>query len=276
MAKLTSSVKRITPALAKQMLESNTGNFRPVDMSRVKRYSLDMKSGSWMTNGEALKFCASGMLLDGQHRLHAIVLSGIGLDMLVIEGLDEGVAISMDKGASRSVASWLRHRGIKNATQIGAIARQSLIYDKGLWSYQAVGAYGTTDAEVIDHVEHNLARIETAYQVVQGAKRFVNASILATIMLKAAGQREVDECDLCVWFSDKLSDGQSLTAIQPVYHLRNRLTTAAAGKVSSYIQRGLATMAWNKTALNESCRVLQFRINGDNPSRIPETIELCP
>ena len=276
MAKLTSSVKRVTPALAKTMLESNTGNFRPVDISRVKRYSFDMKSGSWMTNGESIKFSASGLLLDGQHRLHAIVLAGITVDMLVIEGLDESVAISMDKGASRSIASWLKHRGIKNATQIGAIARQSLIYDKGLWSYQAVGAYGTTDAEVIAHVENNLERIETAYQVVQGAKRFVNASILATIMLKAAGQRAVDECDLCVWFSEKLADGQSLTAVQPVYHLRNRLTTAAVGKVSPYIQRGLATMAWNKTALNESCRVLQFRINGDNPSRIPETIELCP
>ena len=276
MAKVTSSIKKITPAIAKQMLEMNKGNFRPIDVSRVKRYASDMVSGKWLFNGEAIK--TNGvMLLDGQHRLEAIVMSGITVETLVVEGLDTSSAISMDKGASRTVASWLKHEGIANAVCVGAIARHALVYEKGLWSHQAVGSYATTDAETIEYVQSNHDRIQSALSVARPAKRFVNISILATIMLKAAAERQSDECDLCMWFCTKLADGDQINSLQAVFHLRNKLmTTSLAGKMSPYMQRGLATLAWNKTAMNETCRVLQFRINGDNPSHVPDVIERCP
>lgn len=276
MAKVTTTIRKITPAAAKLLLDQNKGNFRPIDQSRVKRYAADMVTGKWWLNGEAIK--TNGvMLLDGQHRLEAIVMSGVTIETVFVDGLDTDSAISMDKGASRTIASWLKHEGIANAVSIGAIARHALIYEKGYWSYQAVGAFGMTDAEVIAYVHDNHDKLQASLIVARPAKLFVNVSILAAIMMKAAGERMVDECDLCMWFCQKLSDGNMINANQAVFHLRNRMmTTTASGKVSPYIQRGLVTVAWNKTAKDEVCRVLQFRINGDRPSTIPDVIEPCP
>lgn len=276
MGSVTTSIKKITPAMARAMLESNTGNFRPVNQSRVRRYASDMLTGKWWLNGEAIK--TNGvMLLDGQHRLHAIIMSGKTIETVVVDGLETDSAISMDKGAPRTLASWLTHSSVANAVTIAAIARQALYYERGYWGLMSVGAQGATDAEIIDYVELHNARLQSALVTARPAKRFVNASILGAAMFHAAGQRLVSDCALCVWFCDRLADGNMITDTLPVYHLRNRLMTGvAAGKQSPYVQRGLVTMAWNKTARDEVCKALQFRLNGAHPSVIPDVIEKCP
>lgn len=276
MAIVTTSIKKITPAMARTMLESNMGNFRPVNQARVRRYASDMMNGKWWLNGESIK--TNGvMLLDGQHRLHAIIMSGKTVETVVVDGLETDSAISMDKGAPRTLASWLTHSSVANAVTIAAIARQAFYYERGYWGLVSVGSYGATDADIIEYVEAHNVRLQSALIIARPAKRFVNASILGAAMFHAAGTRLVADCALCVWFCDRLSDGNMITDTQPVYHLRNRLMTgSASGKQCPYVQRGLVTMAWNKTAKNEVCKALQFRLNGAHPSVIPDVIEHCP
>ena len=73
----------ITPKTAEKYLEQNTNNYRRMNRNKVSIYARDMKNGSWQTNGEAIKFNKRGELVDGQHRLKAIMEADVPVKMLV-------------------------------------------------------------------------------------------------------------------------------------------------------------------------------------------------
>ena len=65
----------VTPDMARTYLKSNTHN-RPLDAARVSKYAADMRAGRWLVSPETISFDEHGVLLNGQHRLGAIVESG--------------------------------------------------------------------------------------------------------------------------------------------------------------------------------------------------------
>lgn len=78
--------KHITPRIAKTMLSHNTGN-RPLRKAVVQRYATDMENGDWQDNGDPIRFDTNGRLIDGQHRLEAVILSDTPIDAWVLRGL---------------------------------------------------------------------------------------------------------------------------------------------------------------------------------------------
>ena len=96
-------VMEISPALAAQWLKGNKGN-RPISKATVSAYAEDMKNGAWALNGETIKisFDANGepITVDGQHRLYAIVQSGVTIQSCVVFSADDPRFI--DNGRARS------------------------------------------------------------------------------------------------------------------------------------------------------------------------------
>lgn len=69
--------EEITPEIAANWLESN-GDNRRLSKPTIAAYASDMLSGNWDENvADAIAFDADGILRNGQHRLHAIVESGV-------------------------------------------------------------------------------------------------------------------------------------------------------------------------------------------------------
>ena len=94
-------VEVITPSKAKEYLEHNHIN-RNINKARVTAYANDMKRGAWQTNGESIKFNKKGELIDGQHRLSAIVLSNVEVATLVLKDIDNDINL-YDRGRTRDV-----------------------------------------------------------------------------------------------------------------------------------------------------------------------------
>ena len=113
----------ITPELAQEYLKYNTENYRSINKFRVMSYASDMKNGKWQLNGEAIKFDVNGKLIDGQHRLQAIVSAGVPAEMLVIRDVEEGVNL-YGIGSNRSLGQIAKARGIVTTsyTQVIAVA----------------------------------------------------------------------------------------------------------------------------------------------------------
>jgi hypothetical protein len=92
------AVLEVTPSMAARWLEGNTHN-RPVNQGHVERLASEMKAGRWRVTHQGLAFSASGRLLDGQHRLWAIVMADVPVQTRVffnesaenIECLDGGL-----------------------------------------------------------------------------------------------------------------------------------------------------------------------------------------
>ena len=73
---IRSQVEMISPKLAQQMLAANTQN-RPLRDAATDLMAKDMAEGRWHLNGESIIFSSDGVLTDGQHRLTAVVRSGV-------------------------------------------------------------------------------------------------------------------------------------------------------------------------------------------------------
>ncbi len=79
---------KITPEKATELLKNNDHN-RKVTKSRVAEYAKEMLSGMWMYNGESIIISESGRLLDGQHRLMAVIDSDTTIEAELIEGVPD-------------------------------------------------------------------------------------------------------------------------------------------------------------------------------------------
>jgi hypothetical protein len=100
------SVETITAKQAEKYLQFNINN-RPLRKSLVNQYAKDMAAGNWRLTHQGVAFNCDGTLLDGQHRLAAVVQSGATVQMLVARGVDSRNQLVMDDHAKRSAGDAL-------------------------------------------------------------------------------------------------------------------------------------------------------------------------
>ena len=91
---------KITPAMAAQWLKCNNLN-RPLSNSHVNFLAREMKSNNWQLNGQAIIIAENEAVLDGQHRLHAIIESGETITSLVVYGILPEAFKTIDTGKNR-------------------------------------------------------------------------------------------------------------------------------------------------------------------------------
>jgi hypothetical protein len=102
---MNSEIILVTPEIAANWLAYNTSN-RQLRKSLVRDYAAQMKDGEWMVTHQQIAFTGNltlpGRLIDGQHRLSAVILSGVSVRMAVAFGVDEKTFTVTDRGAPRS------------------------------------------------------------------------------------------------------------------------------------------------------------------------------
>jgi hypothetical protein len=119
--KLESTEMLITPALAAKWLETVSNN-RSVSETTVAKYTSDMKADRWWLTGQPIIFDVNGRLIDGQHRLWAIVTAQASVRMMVVEGADPEAIHAIDTGRVRGVGTVLGLLGVTNANRTAAVA----------------------------------------------------------------------------------------------------------------------------------------------------------
>lgn len=111
----------ITPAKAKEYLEANIDN-RRIKQPVVLKYANDIIANRWLEDtGESIKIAKSGRILDGQHRLHAIIKANKSIYFHVATNLDENVFKVIDTGSTRNATDVFKIEGIKNENKLPSI-----------------------------------------------------------------------------------------------------------------------------------------------------------
>lgn len=91
----------VTPGLAKVWLDINNFN-RPRNSETFMKYVRQIREGRWRLTHQGIAFTEDGTLLDGQHRLFAIIECGVSLPMRVfLNESAENFAV-IDCGRNRS------------------------------------------------------------------------------------------------------------------------------------------------------------------------------
>lgn len=102
-SKMRTEIKIISPELAKTLLEANTHN-RAVSNVRVDSMARNMAAGEWKLTPETISFGTDGVLLNGQHRLKAVVKSGVSVPFLIAYDADPACFPVIDQGSPRDSA----------------------------------------------------------------------------------------------------------------------------------------------------------------------------
>jgi hypothetical protein len=143
-------IQTVTPAMASKWLEKNTHN-RNMDKARVKNYAADMTRGAWTVGTDAIGICDDGTLLNGQHRLSAVVMSGCSVPMLVMSGLARETQTAMDIGQPRRIEAVLGlFTDIKNITKVASVVRALYEWDYTRWS---ISKYAYSQTQLFEAVQ---------------------------------------------------------------------------------------------------------------------------
>lgn len=140
----------VTPELAQQILERNFPNNRSRSPARIDNYASDMLNDRWSLNGATIvRDRKTGRLINGQHRLAAVVKAGITVPFLVVWTDDENAFATLDIGKSRSGGDILKIAGFKYGKNVSSIANLVADVEAGV-----VGRQGQVPkSELVDFVE---------------------------------------------------------------------------------------------------------------------------
>lgn len=99
----------MTPERAKELLKTNENN-RNLHANKIEKLMYDIRNGEWHLTHQPIAIDKFGKLIDGQHRLSAIVATGIDCEMMIAYNAEPSEKI--DVGASRKDKEALMMAGI--------------------------------------------------------------------------------------------------------------------------------------------------------------------
>lgn len=117
--KMVTKVMNVTPQMAEAWLEKNLNN-RKIYNTTVQRFIRIIEQGKWELSHQGIAFDTNGKLIDGQHRLWAIVLTGKTVLIQVTFNTAATTRYVIDTGRGRSRADALTISGRTATTPVGA------------------------------------------------------------------------------------------------------------------------------------------------------------
>jgi hypothetical protein len=219
----------ITPEIAALMLSHNQAN-RPMSMSLAKKLSEKIQAGNWLYTHQGIAFSNVGTLLDGQHRLAAIIDSGEMVRMPVTYNLDPKTFDHIDVDGRLRTSSDLfaiRCPGVKNKSLVCATASMML---RGIQGY----AKKKPPEEVARFAEEKQSLIVPFVQELTKGQNVVRRGPIVAAFCAAvrqedgwAGPKGYRDRDTVMLSAMRLVEQDWMGKNDPLKALYNRLVNAA-------------------------------------------------
>jgi len=212
---INTTIMTVTPSKAKKMLEMNLNN-RPLNGKHVAFIVSEIKNGNWRLNGESIKI-GKDRLIDGQHRLQAIVQSGKSMKTVVMTGIDDDVFDTVDTGRARKHADILALNGEKNTAALASLLIMLHRYYGENWK--------DTKRMSNSEIEKLLEKYPDARASVAHNYRATGLFVPKIINLCHYVFSNIDK-DQADYFISSMCSGANLSSNNPIYTLRNKVMTA--------------------------------------------------
>lgn len=244
----------VGPETAERWLKQNKSN-RNIRPANVRVYARDMAAGHWQMTGEAIKFDQTGALIDGQHRLSAVIESGACVQMLVVFGLAPESQQAMDAGARRTASDALGFAGKTNTAVLAHAVRCAIAWEGGALRTVGSNLPTVSNSEVVAFVDLNPAIADAGAGIhgyrVQGRSHGVAA--FARFILRQIDAEAADE------MFDRIIDNRTSGSGDPVNAFIRRMAAAKGNKehVGHAMEIHMLFRTWNAIRSNEALHRIQ-------------------
>lgn len=227
----------ITPAMAKEWLE-NRARQRPINRASVDDLKRQINEKLWKLTHQGIAISKSNKLLDGQHRLTAIVELGVTLPMMVTYGLEENTFAVMDVGRKRRPSDILGIEGYSRTSILAPAAKIALQLCRGKVQYTLpvahpeLLAFVKANEDLLEHYTTKASRLRYGKPTV-AAVCFVFAHVVGT-----------DRADQ---FLEDVYTGANLGVNNAALRLREKLNN----RVKGTNQAAESVLGWTMLAANK-------------------------
>ena len=195
----------VTPSLAKEWLGRNALGNRTVSREDVVRIADDMKRGKFELTHESIAFNLAGELVDGQHRLLAVILANVTVTMHVAFDVAVSLKSNINLGRRRSI-------GFVMGRSNSWIAAMSTLKQLEGGSENTHGIRSTPAQ--LDEVYSHWVEL-TDIMMPLATRKYVSGGMIAALIY--AGPLNPD---LIFRFGEKVRKGEMLAAGSPAFTLR--------------------------------------------------------
>lgn len=221
----TTTLKTISPKMASDWLQSDINRenrrLRPHHVNDLAR---EMAAGRWISTHQGIAFAKSGRLLDGQHRLAAIIQAGVSVRMMVTEDLDEQAFKVMDRGLKRAHHELLHL--VENADENHLIC-QAIRHYLTETTVNRRPSPGDIEDEFLG--QKFVAWVWVGKEVARLPRNLRNAGVYAALAVYYYVNPEKAKA-----FMEGYRTGAGLDAMSPVLNLRNRVLGCANSSDCDY------------------------------------------
>ncbi len=260
---------RVSPATAAKWLEEfNYEDNRPIRQRWVDYLARQMAKGMWQDNGEPLIFDVEGHMLDGQHRLSAVVKSGVTITFDVRRGVATEAFTTIDQAASRTPGVVLGMSGVTHSHTVAAVCRMIFNWEH---SGSALQSDRVSPDEILAVLEEHKEPVETAAIVAVAVRNTIPmdgslAGFCHWLFAKASRPK-------CDSFFETLRDGTGAERGNPALALRNRLFREAMGATRKRLPKkaalALVVRAWNYHHKGDPVTKLGLKPNAEGGFTVP-------
>jgi hypothetical protein len=207
-AGITVTFEDITPEIATQYLEGNIHN-RPIRMWLVEQYADEIRRG-WETTHQGIAFDVRGTLVDGQHRLWAIIETGVTVHVMVTRGLPVGVGGRIDTGKPKTATERIGLDGVTQRTVqcCRAVERIKREY-WGRWS-------ASEEEELVGRHIRDVKRVLVLFK---GSMALASPGVVAGVVLLRLPEAE----EMALVAKIRRSRPQKVKSMSERYHMVQRI-----------------------------------------------------
>jgi len=273
MKNMNTKVVKINAEIAAEMLKSNIDN-RAETKAHIRFLKSQMDEGKWKFTADPIKISKTGRILDGQHRLMAIIESNTEHDFLICYDLDDEIFDVLDTGKNRSAANVLSIKGFDSYVAVATLTKMIIRYNSGAYSGLLIGAgnyvggrKSITNQDILEFAQSNdLLSYVRFGSALNDKCKLLTGTVYAFFYYLFTN---IDEEAANIFF-ERLVSGVDLTHKDPILYLRNKLIDdmGANNKMNSRSKMGYVLKCWNLYRKQEECSFVRFSIKDEMPEPI--------
>lgn len=229
----------MTPEWATEILARQNTNNRTMRKLVVARYAEAIINDEWRLTQQGIAIDKNGVLLDGQHRLAAIVRAQKPIEIAMAMDCDPEIFKVLDTGATRKASDVLHMQGAKHRTVAATSIKQLIMYRESPELVWRGRVRYPSHAEISEFYEKYSTQVDRSTELANrsySAFRQLNKSSVATFVMLTMEKNY--RMSIVEYFLEKVSKGVGLAEDSAILKYRSCLMNGNVIRDASQVNNG--------------------------------------